>query len=137
MRWKGRQGSEHIEDRRGGQAGGLSGKAKLGGGVALVVAIVGALLGLDVGPLLGLTGGQPTGGPAQAAAPRSPEEQAQFDFVSVILKDTEITWTKLFEAQGQRYQMPKLVVFSDGVDSACGFQSKAVGPFYCPGDRKA
>lgn len=133
MRWQGRQGSENIEDRRGGGGGGGRG-VKIGGGIGLVVVIIGALMGADVGQLLGLTGG---GGGGSAPVERSPEEQAQFDFVSVILADTEQTWTRIFKGQGKQYQMPKLVVFTDGVDSACGFQSKAVGPFYCPADQKA
>lgn len=132
MRWRGRRGSDNIEDRRGG--GGVPGGVKIGGGIGLIVVIVGALMGADVSQLLGLSGG---GGGKQPAAQRSPAEQAQFDFVSVILADTEQTWTRIFEAQGKRYQMPKLVVFTEGVDSACGFQSKAVGPFYCPADQKA
>jgi predicted metalloprotease len=139
MRWRGRRGSDNLEDRRGQAAGGMSGRAKIGGGIGLVVVIVGALLGADVSSLLGLAGG---GGGGQATAPgptrpRNPAEEEQVKFVSVILADTEQTWTRLFAQQGQQYQKPKLVVFTDGVDSACGFQSKAVGPFYCPADRKA
>ena len=112
MRWRGRRGSDHIEDQRGGQGRG-GGKLKLGGGIGLVVVIVGALFGLDVGPMLGLTGG---GAPSGPTTPRSPEEQAQFDFVSVILADTETTWTKIFAEQGKRYELPKLVKKSSVVD---------------------
>ena len=55
-------------------------------------------------------------------------------FASQVLADTEDTWTEIFQQSGQRYQQPKLVLFSDAVDSACGTNSAAVGPFYCPGD---
>jgi len=58
------------------------------------------------------------------------------DFVSVVLADTEDTWTEIFRASGKRYQPPRLVLFTDAVRSACGFNSAAVGPFYCPGDQK-
>jgi len=59
-----------------------------------------------------------------------------FDFVSVVLADTEDTWNALFREFGQDYREPKLVVFSDAVRSACGFAQSAMGPFYCPGDQK-
>jgi predicted metalloprotease len=58
------------------------------------------------------------------------------EFVSVVLADTEDTWTGIFRASGQRYQPPQLVLFTDSVRSACGFTSAAVGPFYCPPDQK-
>jgi predicted metalloprotease len=54
----------------------------------------------------------------------------------VILADTEDTWGALFSASQRSYQQPKLVLFSDTVQSACGMNSTATGPFYCPGDRK-
>ncbi len=62
----------------------------------------------------------------------SSDEGAQF--VSVVLADTEAVWGELFTQQGWQYQEPQLVLFTDQVNSACGFQSAAVGPFYCPGD---
>jgi predicted metalloprotease len=58
------------------------------------------------------------------------------DFVSVVLADTEDTWNGIFSRAGIRYREPTLVLFSGSVQSACGFAQSAVGPFYCPGDRK-
>ncbi len=58
------------------------------------------------------------------------------DFVSVVLADTEDTWGEIFRQGKQRYQEPKLVLFSGSVRSACGFAEAAMGPFYCPGDHK-
>jgi len=55
-------------------------------------------------------------------------------FVSVVLKDTETVWGKIFQQSGSTYRQPKLVLFRDQVQSACGFASAASGPFYCPGD---
>jgi hypothetical protein len=67
-------------------------------------------------------------------SPAANDEQAQF--VSVVLADTEDTWKQLFAASGQRYQEPRLVLFTDAVRSACGFANAAVGPFYCPADKQ-
>jgi hypothetical protein len=58
------------------------------------------------------------------------------DFVSVVLADTEDTWSSLFRQMGETYVEPKLVLYSDAVRSACGTARSAVGPFYCPGDQK-
>jgi hypothetical protein len=58
------------------------------------------------------------------------------DFVSVVLADTEDTWQSLFRQKGQTYVEPKLVLYSDAVQSACGFTRSAVGPFYCSADQK-
>ena len=81
--------------------------------------------------------GQSTSGEepqADAAAPGGYDEQA--DFASVILADTEDTWMRLLADQGKQYEPPKLVLFSEAVESACGFSSSAVGPFYCPPDQQ-
>ena len=58
------------------------------------------------------------------------------DFVARVLGDTEDTWGQIFAASGRQYQPPKLVLFTDAVRSACGFNSAAVGPFYCPPDQR-
>jgi predicted metalloprotease len=57
-------------------------------------------------------------------------------FASVVLADTETTWSRIFSAAGYRYEEPTMVLFSGAVRSACGFTSAATGPFYCPADRK-
>ena len=58
------------------------------------------------------------------------------DFVSVVLADTEDTWESLFNQMGGTYEEPNLVLFSGMVESACGYAQAAIGPFYCPRDRK-
>jgi predicted metalloprotease len=58
------------------------------------------------------------------------------EFVSVVLADTEDTWTGVFRTEGRSYREPTLVLFTGAVESACGFAQAAVGPFYCPGDQK-
>jgi hypothetical protein len=71
-----------------------------------------------------------------SGAPVDPAQEQFKDFVSAILADTEDTWPRLLEPQGLRYQEPRLVLFSEAVESACGFQESAVGPFYCPLDQR-
>ena len=83
------------------------------------------------GPLPG------TDAPTQSAPySASPEENQLAEFVSVVLADTEDTWHALFRNMGKTYDEPKLVLFSGAAQSACGFASAAVGPFYCPMDQK-
>lgn len=131
MRWQGRQGSSNIEDRRGmryGRAGGI-------GIGTIVLALIAIYFGQDPSVVLqGVQPSQPSGeqGPYQ----ESPEEAQSREFVSVVLADTEQAWGQIFNAAGRTYEQPKLVLFSGAVESACGFAQAAVGPFYCPGDRK-
>ena len=65
-----------------------------------------------------------------------PANDPQAQFIGVVLKDTENAWQQVFQRSGKRYQDPTLVLFDGRVASACGMTSAAVGPFYCPGDRK-
>ena len=135
MRWRGRRESDNVDGLLGGGGAG-GGRLKLGGGVGIIVVVVGLYLGVDPSTLMGLVGGGASGsGSAPAQAPPGDDEQAAF--VRVILADTEQTWTALFAAAGKRYEMPRLALFTGRVQTACGFQSAAVGPFYCPGDNKA
>jgi predicted metalloprotease len=129
MRWSGRRQSTNIEDRRGRTAKGVAGV----GGVGLVIAIIYVLVTGDVGALQGQIG------PALQSSPTlSPEQEARHkEFVAVTLADTEEVWGALFSQSGERYQPPTLVLFSGSVESACGFASAAVGPFYCGEDMKA
>ncbi len=140
MRWKGRQESSNIEDRRGRSGGGGGGlrlpAGKLGLGVTVVVLLIGWATGTDVSQLLGLVGGEQTRVASDAPPQSGPPTDDAARFIAVVLADTEVTWTELFAQRGQTYQKPKLVLFDDAVDSACGYASAAVGPFYCPGDRK-
>ena len=82
----------------------------------------------------------PAGEPQQQPGPSLPADgQADpaADFISVVLADTEDTWTELFAEAGRQYEPPNLVLFNGSVQSACGFAQAAMGPFYCPADRKA
>jgi predicted metalloprotease len=133
MRWKGREGSENVEDRRG-TGGGR--RLAMGGGLGgLAVLLLFVLLGGDPRQLLNMQqdtrlevpSGAPTGRPVQ-------DETGEF--VSVVLKDTEDVWGALMREQGQSYQPPHLVLFDGEVSSACGYASAAVGPFYCAEDAR-
>jgi len=123
MRWERGRRSDNIEDRRGMR---VSGKGIAGGGIGVIVL---ALVANQAGTLA------PTQAEQQPAA-FSPEEEKLKEFMSVVLADTEDVWGTLFQGSGQRYQQPKLVLFSGAVESACGFAEAAMGPFYCPGDQK-
>jgi len=136
MRWQGGRRSSNIEDRRG---MGVGRPLAAGGGIATVlVALVVMLLGGNPDEVLsnrtrGPGGDVGIGGSGGAVDPA----QAQLEeFVSVVLADTEDTWPALLEPLGVRYVEPRLVLFSDAVESACGFQESAVGPFYCPLDQR-
>jgi predicted metalloprotease len=140
MRWKRGHKSADVIDRRGRRA---RKAGVIGGGGALLVILASLIFGKDVGRLLqslGLGGGTQsrtatssdrgdTGGPKP--------DQELFEFVSFVLDDVQDTWEPIFEQRGDRYRRAKLVVFTDEVKSACGFQSAATGPFYCPADHQA
>ncbi len=146
MDWKGGRRSDNVEDRRDFSAAGAGAglglllrllpfllQTKFGRGL-LLVGVLGyfglRFLGID---LLNLAA--PTAvAPAQQKF--SAQDQELVDFVSVVLANTEDTWTVLFQQMGRQYQKPKLVLFRNGVSSACGFAQSAMGPFYCPGDNK-
>jgi uncharacterized protein len=132
MLWKGRRQSSNVEDRR---SMGMGGKTVIGGGIgSIVVILLFALLGGNPGDLMNntLTDGSNLNTPMNV----STQEEELADFVSVVLADTEDVWSAEFEKRGMEYKNPKLVLFSDSVQSACGAANSAVGPFYCPGDHK-
>lgn len=131
MKWKDRQASSNVEDRRGMSGKGIAG---IGGGLGLVIVIIVTLLGGDPGELLGNIGSTDQNNSAPYEETQEEKELAQF--VSVVLADTERVWTEEFREQGLEYKEPKLVLYSGSVDSACGTAGSSVGPFYCPGDMK-
>jgi predicted metalloprotease len=137
MRWEGQRESENVEDRRG---MGVRGGAGIGCGGLLLVLGISLLTGKDPVQLLRLLQGAqeqaPTGTGAPGRAERAPGSDQLGKFASVVLADTEDTWGAIFQESGSRYVAPKLVLFDRAVDSACGMTSAAVGPFYCPADRK-
>jgi predicted metalloprotease len=130
MLWRGRSGSDNVEDRRGVGGGGLA----VGGGIGgIIIYLLYSFLGGDPSsmPPEMMPGQQQSSG-KQYDNERSAADDTLAQFTSVVLKETENVWVKLLS----NYQKPKLVMFSNSVQSACGSASAAVGPFYCPGDSK-
>ncbi|MBI1391150.1 MAG: flagellar biosynthesis protein FlgM [Alphaproteobacteria bacterium] len=146
VKWRGREKSDNIEDRRG--AAGAAGMGALAFllirfvlsrfGIVGVVVLVGgyfALRQVGIDPLALLNGQTAMVSGGQSRELSAEEEQAG-DFVSVMLRETERTWGQRFAAAGSDYVEPGLVLFSQGTQSGCGPASSAMGPFYCPADRK-
>ncbi len=128
MQWFGK-GSKNIEDGRG-----SGGKLAFGGGIGVLVVIIGLFLGKD---LTGLVGQLPIGmEQTDVKKGSSADDDPQKKFVSGVLESTEQVWQKQFNDLGANYKEPALMLFRDGVRSACGNASSAVGPFYCPADSK-
>jgi predicted metalloprotease len=141
MRWREMRQSGNIEDRRGqspgfrmgGMGGGGFRTGGLGIGGLLLLLVLGWLFGAD--PMTLLDGGGANPGYSDGAPTGAPSDEAG-QMVAAVLGDTEDTWTSIFSENGLRYPAPRLVLFDDEVQSACGFASAAVGPFYCPRDQK-
>lgn len=136
MKWRGREESQNVEVRRG-----MGPRTAVGGGLGLlIVIVVGLIFGPDaakqfmqVEQQMGVNQApQEDAGPA----PLSPEDEERLSFVKVVLRDTEKVWGEQFEQMGMKYREPKMVVFHDAVESACGLAQSAVGPFYCPADEQ-
>jgi uncharacterized protein len=136
MRWESGRQSENVEDRRGVKMS----RRVAGGGIGTVLLVLVALyFGIDPSIILDQSRMTVPGtnAPSQSEPySASPEEKRLAEFVSVVLADTEDTWQVLFSGMGKTYEEPKLVLFSEAVESACGMASTAVGPFYCPMDQK-
>ncbi len=135
MRWKTRRRSTNIEDRRGVRAGRGAGLGIVGILMTVGIAWASGASPMQILQMLGSSVSE-SGGSRNRAPVDSPEENQKVDFVAAVLGDTETTWSALLKEQGQSYEEPKLVLFRDAVRSACGTNSSAVGPFYCPADRK-
>ncbi|MBY3512816.1 zinc metallopeptidase [Rhizobium laguerreae] len=157
MEWRGRRQSDNVEDRRGGPSGGGFGRGggfnfpsgggvrRAGGGLSIgtiiflvVIYFIFKMMGIDLLQVLD-TGGT-TSGPgyeqSQSGGTRAPANDEMTAFMRTVLAETEDTWQGIFQAQGQNYEEPRLVLFSGATASACGSASSATGPFYCPSDHK-
>ncbi len=134
MEWEGRRESENVEDRRNMTKTGLA----VGGGVSIIIGILYLILGGDP-TLLFRAAQEQQQRRAQSGyvTTPSPEEEKLVKFAKVVLADTEDVWKDQFAKHGLKpYRPTTLVLFRQQVDSACGFASSAIGPFYCPADSK-
>jgi uncharacterized protein len=143
MRWEGNRESSNVEDVRdsggGGGGGFVFGGRSIGIGIGtIVIALVGgAIFGINPLTILGmLSGGGDPVATQQAPAHAPPADDKGAKFVSVVLANTEDTWTELFRQGGATYHAPKLVLFRGATGTGCGTGQSAMGPFYCPADQK-
>src|SRR6267154_1580823 len=147
--------SSNIEDRRG--EGGLGGGGFGGGGFGgpgiglplggglfrggfglIAIVVIGLILGINPLSLLGLDGGSGYVAPSQTRSASRPAGNAdpETQFVARVLKSTEDEWSKIFQEMGRQYRQPRLVLYRDATQTACGAGQAAMGPFYCPGDQR-
>ena len=132
MRWKGRQASRNVEDRRGrGRAAG--GKVAFGGVGMIVIVVIVMLMGGDPSALLDMS--QQSGGGQAQQQQVDPANDETALFAKTVLGDTERVWGALFQQHGVQYRPARMVLFSNQVRSGCGIASSGVGPFYCPADQ--
>jgi predicted metalloprotease len=143
MKWKGRRQSDNVIDSRGKKVAQTTGAGVLLNfvgrrfglrGILVLLAVFGVLWisGL-VDPSLFLGGTTQTqSGPVDA----TPEEQERFDFVTVVLADTEDVWNAVFAGYGENYPEPQLEIYRGRVQTQCGMGAAQMGPFYCPNDQK-
>ena len=132
MLWKGRRTSSNVDDRRGISGGGV---VAGGGIVGVIIYLLYTFLGGDSSSIPPPQ--MPTGGSAtEMTAAEKAADDERAEFVKVVLAETEDTWNKLYAEQGSDYPEPTLVLFRGSTQSACGGASSAMGPFYCPSDRK-
>src|SRR5690606_17857986 len=140
MRWQDLRRSSNVRDIRGQRASGTRGAGiplRLGGRGSIVTIAILVIAFFVGGPeaINMLLGGGGASAPGDAPT-GTPANDTQGQFVEAVLGSTEDVWGEVFAQSGQRYAPPELVLFSDAVQSACGFADAAVGPFYCPSDRR-
>jgi uncharacterized protein len=144
MKWTPGGVSQNLEDRRGeGGGGGFrgfgGGGMRFGLGGIVVLLVLSLIFKQNLFQLLdpnaaGGGGAVPSsgGGPVQSSA----SEDTLVSFVSFVLDSAQSMWAQTVPSLGAEYREARLVLFRDGVESACGFAETATGPFYCPGDHK-
>ncbi|MDB5877908.1 MAG: protein of unknown function zinc metallopeptidase [Variovorax sp.] len=140
MKWEGNEQSDNVEDRRGSGGGGgfpIGGRS-VGIGTVAVALIAGWVFGINPLTVLGLLSGNGSAPQTQQQGPaqKPPANDREAAFVSTVLKNTEVVWSDVFRQNGGNYNAPRLVLFRGATPTACGTGESAMGPFYCPGDKK-
>src|SRR5574337_1113482 len=138
MRWEGNRESDNVEDRRddGSGAGFAVGGRHIGIGAVVVALLASYFFGINPMTVLSLLGGGAPVAQTQPATHAPPADDQMARFVSTVLAATEDVWTDIFSKAGASYVDPKLVLFHGATPTACGQGEAAMGPFYCPVDRK-
>lgn len=134
MRMTGRRESSNVDDRR--SAGGGFSFGRFGIAGAAIVAVVVLLMGGDLGDVVNILGGN-AGLMSTGNRPHTENvnEEALAKFSRQILAGTEDVWTAEFKKMGKQYVAPKLVLYTNSVQSGCGGANASVGPFYCSADQ--
>ncbi|GAA0208151.1 neutral zinc metallopeptidase [Kangiella japonica] len=134
MKWRNRRRSSNLDDRRGQR---MKSGAKLSiGGIIMALIAIFVFKQDPMQVVSGVLGGQSSSSTQQTNYQATAEEQEIYDFVSVVLSDTEDTWSALFKQSNSNYPEPILVIYRDRTPTACGTGQAASGPFYCPADKK-
>jgi predicted metalloprotease len=136
MEFGNNQGSSNVEDRRGLGPVGIGGGIGIGG---IAIVVIGALLGVDPSTMLNIVQGTSSGPSTQQVeqkAAHGDPTDATGHFASQVLLSTEKVWGQIFQQSGKTYQPPTLVLYDRLTPTACGGGQSAMGPFYCPNDRK-
>lgn len=135
MLWQKSRRSDNVVSSSGGGGRRMGGGPGLGIGGIVLVFLISWAMGKNPLEMLSLLM-QDGGSPSQPQTQQAPPSTQTTDFVRAILGSTEDVWGQIYASAGQRYQAPRLVLFQQGVSSACGMATSAVGPFYCPGDHQ-
>ena len=151
MKWRGRERSRNVEDRRGASGmggggmpripmgGGRMPRIPMGGGLGIggVVIILLIMFLSGNNPLSILTGGEPEPEPLPQGSVREDQQEAdRREMLEVVLRETEIAWEQVFKQMNRTYKPATMVLYRDSVRSACGGATSQTGPFYCPADQK-
>jgi uncharacterized protein len=152
MRWDDFRRSDNIEDYRGEEssAGGggfgipIGGGGGLGIGTIIVLGLIGWAFGIDPSILIGgaqvITGNGPQARYEQPDRPTAtrtgPPTDEAGQFVAAVLGNTEDTWQMIFQERGGTYRPPRLRLYSGAMQGGCGMAQAAMGPFYCPTDKR-
>ena len=137
MQWKNARESDNVEDQRGN--GGM-----VGGGIGIGTLVLAAIVYFMGGNPMSVIEGAGNAPPASQSQPAPGTgtgtsvgtDDEQKKFVASVLGSTEDVWSDIFAKRGKTYHKPKLVLFTDRIESACGLAESATGPFYCPSDQK-
>jgi len=133
MKWQRGYQSSNVEDRRGSGGGRMPG-GRLGIGAFVILLILSLVFKRDFLSLAGGLGGDASTMDSGGEIASTPAEDSTKQFVSFVLDDAQQTWSAIFSTNNAQYEDARLILFRDGVQSACGFAESATGPFYCPGD---